>query len=164
MNKKNNNKSFWPYGITLAILAVVVMGAGTIMIALKHPVQMDEAYMKKYQKVDNHYDEIQKSQELFDKKYKVIIKNDSFKLGRNQLLIDVTNRENNSQVANMVLSIKITRPDDDRLDIKMSSKKVGDDGYVFPTFEIKNRGRWIVLLNISDGKVDGFFKKEVDVK
>jgi len=161
--KKNNNKSFWPYGITLAILAVVVMGAGTIMIALKHPVQMDEAYMKKYQNVDNHYNEIQKSQELFDKKYKVVIKNDNFKLGENRLYVNVLNKQDNSQIKDLTLDVKITRPDDDRLDIKMSSKKAGEDSYVFPSFEIKNRGRWIVLLSVSDGKVEGFFKKEIDV-
>ena len=159
----NKKKTFWPYGITIAILAVVVMGAGTIMIALNHPVQMDEAYMKKYQRVDNHYNEIRQSQKLFDERYQVSIKNDKFQLGKNRLIVDITDKSSNKIAKNMSIKVKITRPDDDRLDIKLSSDKSDKNGYIFPDFTIKNRGRWIVLLSISDGKYDGFFKKEVDV-
>ena len=160
---KNSNKTFWPYGITIAILAVVVMGVGTIMIALKHPVQMDEAYMKKYQSVDNHYNEIQKSQKLFDQKYSVSIKNDHFNMGENTLVVMVMDKATNKVAENLKINVKITRPDDDRLDIKLQSTSKDQNGYIFPKFEINNKGRWIVLLSISDGKYDGFFKKEVDV-
>ncbi|NPA73446.1 MAG: hypothetical protein GXO12_01925 [Epsilonproteobacteria bacterium] len=161
--KKNNNKTFWPYGITIAIIAVVIMGAGTIMIALQHPVQMDEAYMKKYQNVDNHYNEIQKSQEIFDSKYKVSINNDAFKIGKNTLLVSVLDKSSNQSVENLNLKVKITRPDDDRFDIKLASSDTKEGHYIFPKFSINKRGRWIVLLSISDGKVEGFFKKEIDV-
>jgi len=159
----NNNKTFWPYGITIAILAVVVMGAGTIMIALKHPVQMDEAYMKKYQNVDNHINEIQKSQELFNRQYSVKINNDKFTLGKNSLSISVTDRYTNKIAENLNINVKITRPDDDRYDIKLTSKEKAD-GYTFPTFDIKKPGRWLILVDVSNGKVGGYFKKEVDTK
>ncbi len=160
---KKNNKTFWPYGITIAILAVVVMGAGTIMIALKHPVQMDEAYMQKYQNVDNHINEIQKSQELFNKQYSVKINNNQFILGKNRLSITVTDRYTNKTADNLSINVKITRPDDDRYDIKLISKEVAD-GYTFPAFDIKKPGRWLILVDINNGKVGGYFKKEVDTK
>lgn len=160
---KKNNKTFWPYGITIAILAVVVMGAGTIMIALKHPVQMDEAYMQKYQNVDNHINEIQKSQELFNKQYSVKINNNQFILGKNRLSITVTDRYTNKIADNLSINVKITRPDDDRYDIKLISTEK-TEGYEFPAFDIKKPGRWLILVSINNGKVGGYFKKEVDTK
>ncbi len=158
---KNQNKSFWPYGITIAILAVVVMGAGTIMIALKHPVQMDEAYMKKYQKVDSHINEIKKSEELFKKQYYVEISNKHFTIGKNRLIINVKDKYTNRHADNLLIKVKITRPDDDTHDIKLSSKEKGDK-YIFPDFYIKKPGRWIVLVDISNGKVSAYYQKEID--
>ena len=161
MSKKQ--KSFWPYGITIAILAVVVMGAMTIKVALNHPVQMDEAYMKKYQNVDNHINEIKKSQELFDKQYSVKIKNKQFNLGKNRLNIIVTDRYTNKIADNLTISVKITRPDDDRYDIKLAAKEKADK-YIFPEFDIKKPGRWLILVDVNNGKVGGYYKKEVDTK
>jgi len=160
---KKNKKSFWPYGIVMAILAVVIMGAGTIKIALTHPVQMDEAYMKKYQNVDNHINEIQKSEELFKKQYSVDIDNKKFALGKNKLDITVKDKYTNKIADNLNIKVKITRPDDDRYDIKLVSKESAN-GYEFPSFDINKQGRWIILVDISNGKVNGYFKKEVDTQ
>jgi len=160
---KKNNKTFWPYGVTLAIIAVVIMGAGTIKIALTHPVQMDEAYMKKYQNVDNHINEIQKSQELFNKQYSIKINNDKFQLGNNSLNITARDKFTGKSAKNLQMKVKITRPDDDRYDIKLASKEDAK-GYNFPTFKITKEGRWIILVEVSNGKVNGYFKKEVDTK
>jgi len=159
----SKKKSFWPYGITLAILAVVVMGAGTIMVALKHPVQMDEAYMKKYQNVDNHINSLLKSQELFDKQYKIIINTNSFVIGKNSLDLDVVDRHTNRHADNISLKIKITRPDDDRYDIKPIAKD-SSNGFKISDFDIDKRGRWDLIIEASNGKVEGYYKKEIDTK
>ncbi len=161
---KNNNKSFWPYGIILAILAVVIMGAGTIMIAVKHPVQMDEAYLDKhYQDVDGHINEIMESQKLFRKQYKIILSNTKFKIGQNSLNINILDKYSKRHVDNMKVSVKITRPDSDKFDIKLKSKDGKDKGYLFPKFDIDKYGRWIVLIRASNGKIEGFLKREIDV-
>jgi len=159
---RDNSKSFWPYGITLAILAVVALGVGTILVALKHPVQMDETYMKKYQNVDNHFNEIQKSQELFKKQYDVKIITDRLTIGKNSFNIKVTDKFTSKPAENLLINVKITRPDDDRYDIKLTSKEKGES-YVFPSFDINKKGRWIILVDISNGKVSGYYKKEIDV-
>ncbi len=162
--KKDNSKSFWPYGITLAILAVVIMGAGTIMIALKHPVQMDEAYLDKhYQEVDGHINEILESERLFSKQYKIILSNTKFKIGKNSLKVDIIDKYSHRHVDNMKVSVKITRPDSDEFDIKLKSKDGEDKGYLFPAFDINKHGRWIVLIKASNNKVEGFLKREIDV-
>jgi len=160
----NKKKSFWPYGITMAILAVVVMGAGTIMIALKHPVQMDEAYLQKnYQNVDHNINEIKESQQLFNQQYKIVLKNKNFHIGQNKLHIDITDRYSSKHVDNMSVSIKITRPDSDAFDIKLKATDNKNNAYIAPKFKIEKLGRWIVLVRATNGKVEGYLKKEIDV-
>ncbi len=160
MSKK---KSFWPYGITLAILGVVVMGAGTIMLALKHPVQMDEAYLKKYQNVDNHINEIKKEQDLFLKQYSVKIATNSFRVGKNDLKVDIKDNFTGRHADNLTIKVKITRPDSDTADITLKAKDTGST-YKIPEFDIKKPGRWIVLLDITNNKISGYFKKEIDTR
>ncbi len=162
--KKNNQKSFWPYGITIAIIAVIIMAAGTLVIAINHPVQMDEAYMKKYQNVDTHINEIKKSQRLFDEKYTILISKKYFKIGKNDLCVDIINKNTKQTNKKLKVYIKLTRPDNDKYDIKIDPVSISDRGYMFSDIDIKKAGRWIILLSVTDGKVDGFFKKEIDTK
>lgn len=69
---RNNSKTFWPYGIALSIVAIVIACIVTIVIALKNPVQMDNFYMDRYQNVDENISEIHDSQRRFDSKFDVV--------------------------------------------------------------------------------------------
>ena len=82
MNEKNK-KTFWPYGILLAIFAIIVACIVTVIISLDYPVYKDNFYFDQYQDVDNNYNEIQISQAKFDKKYAVEFIPGNAKVGQN---------------------------------------------------------------------------------
>ncbi|EFU5122702.1 hypothetical protein ACMHOY_001450, partial [Campylobacter jejuni] len=48
-------KSFWPYGILLSLLAIIIACIVTIFIASHHPVYEDDFYFDSYQNVENNY-------------------------------------------------------------------------------------------------------------
>ena len=47
-------KSFWPYGIVLSIVAIILACVATIVVAINNPVEMDSAYMQSHQSVDEN--------------------------------------------------------------------------------------------------------------
>ena len=72
-NSKNSQKrkTFWPYGILLSLFAIVAACVATIIFALDYPVYEDDAYLQKYQKVNNNYNELQLQDAAFKRNYRV---------------------------------------------------------------------------------------------
>ena len=64
-----DKKTFWPYAIVLSFIAIIIACAVTIIIALKHPVEMDSSYMQSYQNVDENITFIKESEKRFDEKF-----------------------------------------------------------------------------------------------
>lgn len=58
-------KTFWPYGILLALFAIVCACAATIIFASYYPVYEDDSYLSKYQEVDYNFNEIQQKEAKF---------------------------------------------------------------------------------------------------
>lgn len=58
-------KTFWPYGILLALFAIVCACAATIIFASHYPVYEDDSYLSKYQEVDYNFNEIQQKEAKF---------------------------------------------------------------------------------------------------
>ena len=56
-----DKKTFWPYAIVLSFIAIIIACAVTIIIALKHPVEMDSSDMQSYQNVDENITFIKES-------------------------------------------------------------------------------------------------------
>lgn len=78
--KKNDKKTFWPYGILIAFALIVISCIITVILALKNPVHIDNYYFDTIENVDRNYNEIEASQERFDEKYSVKLVKDSFDL------------------------------------------------------------------------------------
>lgn len=68
-----NKKTFWPYGILLSILAIIIACIITIVFASNYPVYEDDFYFDSYQNVENNYNKIQIAQENFNKLYNVYL-------------------------------------------------------------------------------------------
>ena len=60
MNEKNK-KTFWPYGILLAIFAIIVACIVTVIISLDYPVYKDNFYFD----MRNVYTKDRKVREIF---------------------------------------------------------------------------------------------------
>lgn len=58
-------KTFWPYGILLALFAIVCACVATIIFASHYPVYEDDSYLSKYQEVDYNFNEIQQKEAKF---------------------------------------------------------------------------------------------------
>ncbi len=58
-NSPRSRKTFWPYGILLSLFAIVAACVATIVFSLDYPVYEDDAYLQKYQQVDNDFNKIQ---------------------------------------------------------------------------------------------------------
>ena len=127
-------KSFWPYGILLAIILCVAACVATIIISLNHPVQLDSFYMDRYQNVDENINEIKAAQGRFEEKFSVGFGGAEFNA-----------------------KILLTRPETNEFNKELGSSF---QGQILKTDEISlpKEGRWQILLKLNDGNDTGFYR------
>lgn len=65
----NDKKTFWPWGILLSIIAIIIACVATIIFSLDYPVYEDDTFMQKYQSVDRNINEIKRQQDEFEKNF-----------------------------------------------------------------------------------------------
>lgn len=160
MNEKNK-KTFWPYGILLAIFAIIVACIVTVIISLDYPVYKDNFYFDQYQDVDNNYNEIQISQAKFDEKYAVEFIPENAKVGQNfNAKFKITSKDG-LNLKDLKAQILFTRPDSSKFDKKFEAKL--KDNTFEANFIPGKPGRWQILVKITDTKDTGFFKFEIKV-
>ncbi|QWU80699.1 hypothetical protein DU474_01240 [Campylobacter novaezeelandiae] len=160
-------KTFWPYGILLSILAIVIACITTIVIASDYPVYEDNFYFDTYQNVESNYNKIQNNQKHFDENFKLHIKDkESFiykrKLvyyineGQNEFRIFIENLKNydlNKLQIEALLSRPHTNKNDEKLQVKLDTNELVFD------FNVKEKGNWQLLLKITQNENSiGFFK------
>lgn len=160
-------KTFWPYGILLSILAIVIACITTIVIASDYPVYEDNFYFDTYQNVESNYNKIQNNQKCFDENFKLHIKDkESFiykrKLvyyineGQNEFRIFIENLKNydlNKLQIEALLSRPHTNKNDEKLQVKLDANELVFD------FNVKEKGNWQLLLKITQNENSiGFFK------
>lgn len=161
MSEKKNKALHWPIGIFLSIVALVILSIWTIQKANEYPVVMDDFYFDKYQDVELNYNKIQKAQMAFDKNYNLSHNLKELKLGKNTLVLTITDKQNNP-VNNAKVQVKITRPFTNEQDkiLKIISKN--DGVYKLSSFEIDTIGRWQILSKVSVGDKVSFTKTDIN--
>ncbi|TKX29861.1 hypothetical protein CQA38_03590 [Campylobacter sp. MIT 12-5580] len=70
-NAQTKKKTFWPYGILLSILAIILACVATIIFSLDYPVYEDDSFMQKYQSVDRNINDIKQKQTRFEEDYRL---------------------------------------------------------------------------------------------
>jgi len=161
LEKKKNKALHWPIGIFLAIMAVAALGVWTIGVANSNPVVMDEFYFDKYQDVELNYNEIQKLQMAFDKKYNISNSLEVLKLGKNELDLKIVTKDN-KPVEDANITVKITRPFTNKQDIDLKVISSKDGNYKLSPFEIKTEGRWQILSKVQVGELVSFSKTDIN--
>ncbi|CAM4064169.1 FixH family protein [Campylobacter armoricus] len=160
-------KTFWPYGILISLLLIVLACIITIFVASKAPVYEDNFYFDSYQNVELNYNEIQKNQKTFDENFQLSIKDkESFihkknqvyyiNEGQNELRISIDNLRN-FDLNKLQIQTLLSRPHTNENDEKLQAIIDGSD-LVF-NFNIKEKGVWQLLVKITQDKNSvGFFK------
>ncbi|MBK1991406.1 FixH family protein [Campylobacter sp. 2018MI35] len=160
-------KTFWPYGILLSILAIIIACIATIIIASDYPVYEDNFYFDTYQNVESNFNKIQNNQKQFDENFKLYIKDkESFiyknksiyyiNEGQNEFRIFIKNLKNydlNKLQIKALLSRPHTNKSDEKLQVKLDANELVFD------FDIKEKGNWQLFLKITQNENSiGFFK------
>lgn len=182
-----NKKTFWPYGILLSLLAIIVACVATIMVASNHPVYEDDFYFDSYQNVENNYNEIQINQANFEKFFDVNLDLNSSKDKKGRVIYDLNQNEVHFIITdkikghpkNLRAELLLTRPHTSKQDEKIKVEVVQDSKTIDKEslhkyfIDVKlpklQNGRWQLKLKIfADGllmennqKVIGFYTYEI---
>lgn len=159
----SKQKTFWPYGIALSILACVALCVGTIWVSLDYPVEMDHFYLERYQKVDGNINEIIAAQKAFDAKYDVVLENKNFSIKDDKNLKILLISKQNSPLPELKTQLLLTRPDSNANNIELNAS-VSENALITSDFTLAKEGRWQLMLKIDDGSDVGFYKLEFFAK
>lgn len=182
MRKRN----YWPLFFIAIFAFTVYMIIWTVVQASKAPVVEDKSFMKKYQFVDENYNNIMNSNINFLEKYdlkfdlngnifplttedikygqRVIEKysnhKNSLKVGQNSLKIIITDKENGDN-SDINIDLLITKTMSDESDIELKNEKFDEINRVYTTsFEISEETNWIITGKFEvDGKTGYIFIK-----
>ena len=175
-------RNYWPLffiGIFSFVFSMIIW---TIMSATKAPVIEDKSFMKKYQDVDENYNNMMDSNSAFLDKYsfelylnekkfdlsttdmmyaqRVIEKHskhkDSLKVGENSLKIVIIDKQTNEK-KDVDVSLIVTKSIADDSDIVLNSEKFLNDNKIYSTkFEIKESNNWNISGSFKVGENIGY--------
>lgn len=160
---EKSKKTFWPYGILLSILAIVVSCIATIIYSLDYPVHMDNFYFDKYQNVEKNYNEIQISEKEFIKKFDIKLQNSDFKIDKKEKLKFLVLPKQNADITTLKAQILVTRPHTNYENFNLNSSLINSE-IVSDEFAFKKLGRWQIMAKISDDKnATKFYNFDINV-
>ena len=172
-------KTFWPYGILLSLFAIVAACVATIVFSLDYPVYEDDAYLQKYQQVDNDFNKIQIQDANFKQNFELNLNLSPKFDAKNRAFYEVQAAQNIefSVVSKANLSpntikptLLLTRPhtstQNQQLtlnEIQASTDKI-DTSIFSTTLPALEKGRWQLKLRLEkDENTIGFFEFNVVV-
>jgi nitrogen fixation protein FixH len=148
--RPNEERNYWPIAITGMILTVVLLGIWTVKIAVKNPVQESNAYMMKYQDVDENINEILAKQKAFDARYTIDLSANRLKVGQNRVVVRVLDKSGAPVEGAKVVAI-VQRPTTNEYNIDLDTFFYANGEYVSPPFELKGLGRWNIQVKVQVG-------------
>ena len=148
-------KNYWPHAIVISLILIVASCVATVALAVKNPVEMDEFYFERYQNVDENINEIEASQRRFDSKY--ALKFEPEFDGLNGCFKIAVESKNGSVAPNFTYEILLTRPATNEQNQNLSAKFGGQILKTQPV-TLPKKGKWQILLKISDANDTGFYK------
>ncbi len=175
-------RNYWPLffiGIFSFVFSMIIW---TIMSATSVPIIEDKSFMKKYQDVDEHYNEMMDSNKLFlskydfeliinDKKFplstedikysqrvieKISLHKNSLKIGQNSIKITVLDKiTQNKKDVNIELVVSKAIANDADLILKNENFENKDKVYN-STFELKEENNWIITGSFIVDGITGY--------
>ncbi|WXG60956.1 FixH family protein [Campylobacter concisus] len=151
-------KSFWPYGIVLSIVAIILACAATIVVAINNPVEMDSAYMQSHQSVDENITFIKRARLGLMRNLTLNFEPEFKGLqGKFKFLL----MPKNGEISSLSYEILLTRPQTNK-DNKTLSASWQENELVSESVGLKE-GRWQLLLRLSDKQDTRYYKFDFNV-
>lgn len=175
-------RNYWPlffigiFGFTFAMII------WTIKSAVSVPIVEDKSFMKKYQDVDDHYNEIMDSNKLFLTKYnfeldlngrkfplttedirysqrvieKISLHKDSLKVGQNNIKVLVTDKTSN-QIKEINIEMVVSKTVSNDSDLVLKNENfISNDKTYSSTFEIKEANNWLITGSFTVDGIVGY--------
>lgn len=162
MEKQAKERNYWPHGIVISIILIIIACAWTIKIALDNPVQMDSYYMEKYQDVDRDMHNIEKKQDLFFERFNVVYDKSKVSVGQAfDLGLSVQDKQANQNIKDATITLLITRPETNEFNQKFTFTTSEDGVFRSKNIILDKPGRWQMLAKIKYKEYEGFHKYEV---
>ena len=150
---KKKGKNYYLHFISALVLWAFVLGYWTIKNAVENPVQLDDTFMMKYQKVDSDINKIIAKGIAFDKKYTMQLLTKKIHEGKNKLQIKLADK-NNKAIKDASLTVLVTRPVSKKYDKKQTIKV--KNSIVSIDVNIDKPGRWNVILRAKVDNLERF--------
>lgn len=180
-NANSKKKTFWPYGILLSILAIIVACIATIVFASQYPVYEDNYYFTKYQDVKDNFSQIEEKQNEFNKYFslnladdnlnKIIInkktKKQAYEINPNQTLSLILSKQAQVQLDDINITAMLTRPHTNKEDKNLNITKIQDTTNTrvfFVDLAGLSEGRYQLKIKAENDKLASFQSYELMVK
>jgi len=157
------NGKIWPIMIAVSTFGIVLLGYWTIKETLKADISQSNAYMSKYQTIDENINDYIFKRIAFNKKYNLKLK--SLNLSTKDSVIKyIITAKDNKAVNNAKLELLISRPTDDAKDITLKKYQVKDGVYTFSDIALPKEGRWDLILKVEIGNDSRFYNLKADTR
>lgn len=154
-------KTFWPYGILLSIIACVCACAYTIYVCLDYPVYVDNSQFASYQDVDVKINDIEDAKEAFERDFsvpKITLFADGKEVieemkMRKKRMVKTADSNSSFEILlacgakNGSIEAFLTRPDTSIYDRTLQAGFSSDGVKILP-FNVDKKGRWQVKVKI----------------
>lgn len=157
----DQHKNYWPQGIVLMVLAVVILIIFTINFAIKSGIEMDNMYMSNYQAVDESINELVISQKKFEEEYRVSKVSERFEIGKNNFSFKVESLKG-LPLSDLNASCLLSRPHTTKEDQKIDSAELANDTFTCKDIEIQNKGRYEVGIILKNKDFGAYYNYEIN--
>ncbi len=162
MEEFKEKKSYWPHAILVGIFLIIIACIWTIKVALANPVEMDDFYLQKYQKVDKNINTIIKKQKAFFKRFVLEYQSVVFKLNEeNTISFSIKDKKTNLHVENAQILTILTRPETNAYNQEFKPKYTQNGKFTISGIKISKPGRWQFKSKIKIGDLEGFVEHEI---
>jgi len=161
MSKNPGRK--WPIIIALSIVGVIIMSAGTVKVAIEHPIEMSDYGMQNYHEYDRDVNDIIAAKIAFDQKYTVSFLTPQI-LEKGTVVEYLLTDKTGNAVNDAKFEVVLTRPDTTKNDINLSVASIEDGKYQFAPVDLPLHGRWDILAKISVGNDQRYYNLKADTR
>lgn len=156
-----HKKSYWPHGIIIGILLIILASVATIIVALNNPVEMDDFYLETYQDVDRNINTILKKQDEFFSKYSIKFKINDLKVQeKNNIFLVIYDKNDNTKIQNAKVLLSVTRPETNKYNQQFTLDKSQNGVFEIKDVFLAQPGRWQFKVKVNIGALQGFYEYE----